>query len=115
MKKPPRQTVTEQFNDKESLVRAVEKLATDDLWIDRVNDKKGLGRVSNRKLLHLHDLLSRVKERFGSRKKLIEELLKIENRLKDGDYRARLEGHGTPRLWDLYQAAEKRAGKSGRA
>jgi len=113
MKKTPRQTVAERFNDKESLVQAVEKLGTDELWLDRVNDNKGLKRVSNRKLLHLHDLLTQIKTQFGSRKKLIDELLRSETREKDGDYRTRLERYSTPRLWDLYQAATRRAKKAG--
>jgi hypothetical protein len=108
MRKSPHQIVKERFNDKESLVKAVRDLGESGLWIDRLNDDKGLEMVSNRKLLHLHDLLVQVKERFGSRAKLIDALLEQENRGKDEGFRTRLEKYGTPRLWEMLQAAEKR-------
>ena len=109
MSKSPYQIVKERFTDKESLAKAVRELASADLWIDRLNDNKGLEMVSNRKLLHLHDLLTRVKERFGTRAKLIDALLEREKRSKDQGYRTRLEKFGTPRLWEMLQAGEKRA------
>ena len=115
MKKTPHQTVKERFNDKESLIKAVQELATDELWIDRLNSNKGLKRISNQKLLHLHELLARVKDQFGSRSKLIDALLQNDNRIKDEDYRTNLEKQSTPRLWELYQAANKRQKKASRA
>ena len=108
MQKSPIQSVKERFKDKQSLVKAVQELAGGDLWVDRVNDEKGLKMVSNRKLLHLHEILSGVKSDFGSRGKLIDELLKLQKRLKDQDYRKSLESLGTPKLWELFQAAKKR-------
>ena len=54
--KSPLNLVKERFGDKASLVAAVEKLATDDLWLDRVSEDKGLKRVSKAKLLHLHEV-----------------------------------------------------------
>jgi len=108
MKKSPLQEVKERFNDKESLVKAVRELGADELWIERLNGKKGLEMVSNRKLLHLHDLLIQVKERFGSRAELIDALLGQENRIKDQGYRTRLERYPTPRLWEMLRAGEKR-------
>jgi hypothetical protein len=112
MKKSPHQIVKERFNDKESLVRAVRELTAGELWIDRLNSNKGLEMVSNRKLLHLHDMLVQVKERFGSRKKLLDALLQQQNRSKDEGFRARLERYGTPRLWEMLQAGEKRQRKA---
>src|SRR6185503_17284715 len=57
MKTSPFKAMTERFGDKQKLVSALEKLVTDELWLKRVNEEKGLERVSNKKLLHLHDLL----------------------------------------------------------
>lgn len=108
MKKPPLSQVQERFESKEKLVSALEDLATEDLFIDRVSDQKGLRRVSNKKLLRLHSTLSAVKQRFGSRDKLIAAILEIDKRQKDQGYRARLEGYPTPRLLDLHGAAERR-------
>ena len=102
MKKSPLQIVNERFENKEGLVAAVRELAEGDLWLDRVNEDMGLEHVSNRKLLHLHEVLSQVKEKFGSRDALIGEIAKLEKREKDEGYRARLEAWPTPRLWDRY-------------
>ena len=71
MKKTPVSQVKERFESKDKLVAAVQKLATAELWSDRVNAAKGLGRVSNAKLVRLHDTLTDAKKRFGSRDKLI--------------------------------------------
>lgn len=112
MKKTPLQIVKERFNDKAGLVAAVQKLATDDLWLDRVNEDKGLDHVANDKLLKLHDTLTKVKDGFGSRSGLIDAILKAEKRDKDEGYRNRFETWSTPRLWDHYRAAQKRADRA---
>lgn len=109
MKKSPLQIVKEKFNDKAGLVAAVKALATDDLFVDRTNDEKGLEHVSNAKLLHLHEVLSTVKSEFGSRAKLIDGILAAEKRTKDTDYRTRFERWPTPRLLEYYRAGQKRA------
>jgi hypothetical protein len=115
MKSTPFNQVKERFGDKSKLVAAVTQLATADLWLDRVNEVKGLARVSNVKLLKLHDTLAAVKKDFGSRAKLIAEILKLEKRQKDDGYKARLDGFSTPRLADLHQAANKRSRRAAAA
>jgi len=109
MKTSPLQAVKERFGDKTKLVTAVQALATEDLWLSRVNEDKGLARVSNSKLLRLHDTLSRVKKDFGTRGKLIESILTLGKRQKDTGLKARLEGLPTPRLVDLQTSAARRA------
>jgi len=108
MKKSPFQIVEEKFKGKEGLIKAVKALASDELWIDRTNGEKGLERVSNRKLLHLLDVLTEIKSKFGSRSKLVDQVLTNQNRLKDRDYRSRLERFCTPQLWDIYRSQVKR-------
>jgi len=108
MKLSPLAQVKERFGSKEELVAAIQKLATDELFLDRVNEDKGLDTVSNKKLLHLHDVLTKVQEEFGSRDKLIDAICEVEKR-KDEGYRTRLGRWPTPRLYDWYQAAKKRA------
>ena len=108
MKSSPLAQVKDRFGSKEELVAKIRDLATDDLFLDRVNEDKGLERVSNRKLLHLHEVLSGVKEQFGSRDKLIDAICEAESR-KDEGYRDRLRRWPTPRLWDWYQAAKRRS------
>lgn len=108
MKKSPLALVKERFNDKAGLIKAVRDMATDALWLDRVNEDKGLDRVSNAKLLHLHEILSQVKKDFGSRDKLIGEIAKLQKRVKDTDFQAGLKKLSTPKLFETYRAAAKR-------
>ncbi len=111
--KSPLATVKEKFGDKTKLVEAAKALATEELWLgrtsaDRGNDR-GLEHVSNAKLLRLHAVFSEVKEKFGSRAKLIDEVLSAENRSKDAGLRKRLEAYPVPRLYDLLKSTKKRS------
>jgi hypothetical protein len=109
MIKSPLTAVKERFQDKAGLLKAVKELATEDLWIDRIDQNRGLDGISNKKLLRLHAVLSDVKKDFGSRAKLIAALLTQEKRDKDEGYKARLERFSTPRLYDQYKSGVKRA------
>jgi hypothetical protein len=107
MKKSPVAVVKERFESKDKLVEAVQKLATADLWLDRVSATKGLAKVSNQKLLKLHDVLTDAKKRFGSRDKLISAILELKKRTKDAGYGATLKSAPLPQLLDLHSAAER--------
>jgi len=107
MKKTPVSQVKERFESKEKLVAAVQKLATADLWSDRVNSAKGLGRVSNAKLVRLHDTLTDAKKRFGSRDKLIGSIVELNKRVKDKGFAAKLAAYPLPQLLDLHAAATR--------
>lgn len=109
MAKTPLALVKERFGDKAKLVAAIQSLATKDLWLDRVNSEKGLGRVSNEKLLRLHAALESAKKDFGTRDKLIAAISELEKRTKDDGYKARLAGYPLPRLLDLHGAAKLRS------
>jgi hypothetical protein len=111
MKNSPVSMVKDRYQSKDKLVEAVQKLASTDLWLDRVNPNKGLARISNQKLLRLHTLLSDAKSRFGSRDKLIGSILELEKRAKDDGYKARLQGYPLPRLLDLHGSLTRAAGK----
>jgi hypothetical protein len=106
--KSPLAVVKERFGDKEKLVAAVEKLANEDLWVSRTNKEKGLAHVSNAKLVRLHETFTAVKEKFGTREKLIEAILEVEKRAKDEGYKQHLSAFPVPRLWDLYKSTSKR-------
>jgi hypothetical protein len=105
----PVAAVKERFGDKEKLTSAIQALATKELWLDRVSEDKGLERASNAKLLRLHSVLSTAKERFGTRSKLVDAILQLENRAKDTGFKARLEDYPLPRLLDVLKGAEKRS------
>jgi hypothetical protein len=107
--KAPLSSVKERFKDKATLVKAVQGLMTDELWLDRMNADKGLDSVSNRKLLHLHDVLSEVKADFGSRAKLIDAIADALKRGKDADYKQSLQRHPTPRLYEMFRSSRKAA------
>jgi len=104
-----------QFEDKAKLISAVQALATSALWLDRVNADKGLAKVSNTKLLKLHAALTRAKQDFGSRDKLIGAVLDLDKRGKDEGYKARLAAYPLPRLLDLHDALSSSAKKASAA
>jgi hypothetical protein len=115
--KSPLATVKAKFGDKDKLVEAVKALATEELWLGRTSadrgadrgKNRGLEHVANAKLLRLHAILSEVKEKFGTRAKLVDDILEAEGRSKDTGLRKRYEAYPVPRLFDLYKAAKKRA------
>lgn len=110
MTQSPLQTLKKSWKNKAGLISEVKALATDGLWNgDRLNDDKGLDSVSNKKLLRLHEQLTRVKKEFGSRAKLIDAIAAAQTRGKDADYKKGLERHSTPRLLDLLSAAQRRS------
>ena len=107
--KHPLALVKEKFGEKSKLVAAVEKFVGDDLWVARTNKSKGLAHVPNAKLLRLHATFTAVKEKFGTRAKMIDAIMEIEKRTKDDGLKTRLLAFPVPRLWDMYKSAEKRA------
>ena len=111
--KSPLAIVKEKFGDKAKLVEAVKAFGSEDLWLGRTaadrGGDRGLSHVSNAKLLRLHAIFSEVKEKFGTRDKLVDEILTAENRSKDADYKKGLLAHPVPRLYDIYKSAKKRA------
>ena len=119
MSKSPLSIVKERFGDdpkkaKKKLVAAVKKVAGKDVWLDRLNEEKGLNHVSNKKLLHLEQVFEAVSKKVGSRDKLIGQIAKLQGRAKDDDYKARLGEESTPALWDRFQAVQSSAsGKPG--
>lgn len=117
MSNSPLSIVKERFGDdpkkaKEKLVAAVKKAAGKDLWLDRLNETKGLAHVSNKKLLHLEEILGKVAKEVGSRDKLIGEIVKLSGRPKDDDYKTRLAEESTPTLWDRFQVVQSSAARN---
>jgi hypothetical protein len=113
--KAPHAAVKDKFGDKAKLVSALEKLTGDDLWVSRTNKEKGLAHVSNSKLLRLHATFTEVKEKFGTRDKLIDAILQLENRGKDTGLRQKLSAWPVPRLFDAFKAASKRNASAAKA
>ena len=110
--KTPISLVKDKFGDKSKLVEAIEKFTGDDLWVARTNANKGLAHVSNAKLLRLHATFTVVKEKFGTRAKLIDAICELEKRTKDDGFKKRITAYPVPRLWDMYRSADKRVNGS---
>jgi len=91
---------------KTKLVEAVRSVAdAGDLWVDRLNEDKGLEHVSNKKLLRLLETFEAVKG-FGGRDKVIAAIVAGEGRDKDKFYKAHFAEWSTKRLWDHYQGMD---------
>ncbi len=71
--------------------------------------RKRLLGAANKKLLHLHAVASTVKDKYGSRDKLVQAAVTALGRTKDKDYATKLGTLSTPRLLDLTKVAERRA------
>ena len=113
MKTTPLAEIKERFGSKEKLVKELKAMFDKgDLFENRLNPDKGLLRVSNAKLLALYDLGTEIKERFSTRAKMTEDLLKMMKREKDEQFRAKLESWGLPRLWDYYKSVAKKLSKA---
>jgi hypothetical protein len=115
MSSSPLAQVKERFGDKAKLVAAVQALATEALWLDRLNSEKGLAKVSNAKLLKLHASLSKAKDDFGSRDKLVEAILTLEKRGTDAGLKAGLASQPLPRLLDRHARLTRAAKQSASA
>jgi hypothetical protein len=110
--KTPLAVVKDKFGDKKKLVEALQALTGEALWVSRTNAAKGLAHVSNAKLLRLYATFTEVKEKFGTREKLIDAIVELEKRTKDAGYRQRLAAWPVPRLYDAYRSLQKREKKS---
>jgi len=109
----PLALVKSKFGEKSKLVEAVKAFTEGDFWLGRLatdrGGDKGLARVSNAKLLKLHATFTEVKEKFGTRDKLIGDILDLEKRTKDDGFKKRISAYPVPRLYDLYKASARRA------
>jgi hypothetical protein len=109
MKQTPLAEIKDRFGSKDELVKELKKLFDKgNLFENRLSADKGLAHVSNAKLLKLYDVAMEVKERFSTRDKLIDDLLKTLGRVRDEGLRARYERWGLPRLWDHYKSATRK-------
>jgi hypothetical protein len=109
-KETPLQAVKRLYGSKEKLIDKLVDLARDPDE-DAGEVKERLATVSNKKLLRLADVQKRVKDKYGSRDKLVDALGKSMGKAKDADYLASLGSISTARLLDMARRAERRATK----
>lgn len=104
----PMARVKERFGSKADLVKTlVEPLAAADEDTDALRDR--LLKASNQQLLRLQRVIATVKEKWGSRDKLIDAIGKAMNKAKDKDYLAKLSTFSLPRLLDIATHSARRA------
>jgi hypothetical protein len=104
--KSPLEKVNDDFGGKDKLVEKLVGLLESDE--SKEDLRKRLLSVANKKLLRLHRVASAVRERYGSRDKLLEQTVTVIGRPKDKDIRTRLEGLSTSRLLDMAHVSERR-------
>ena len=71
--------------------------------------KKRLQSSSNTKLLRLLETATELKDRFGTKEKLVDAILTKLGRKQDADYRKKLLAWSPGRLLDLHRAKERSA------
>ena len=104
----PKHRVTEIHGGKDALAKTLAaSLATESEDSDTVAGK--LATASNAQLLRLQKVVQAVKDKWGSREKLVEALTSGTKQGKDKDYLAKLATFSLPRLYDLATSAERRA------
>lgn len=108
--KSPLAVVKDKFGGKDKLVDQIvgmlESPASDE---PKDELRKRLLGAANKKLLHLHAVASTVKDKYGSREKLVAAAATALGRTKDKDYVTKLGTLSTPRLLDLTKVAERKA------
>lgn len=92
---------------KKELIEKVKSVATGDLWVEKLNDGKGLSGISNKKLLRLHAIFTKAASRFSSRAQIVDAIVAAEGRGKDADYKKHFAEWPVPRLMDRLGAVEK--------
>jgi hypothetical protein len=76
---------------------------------DKDELKQRLQSSSNTKLLRLLETATELKDRFGTKEKLVEAILAKMGRTQDADYRTKLLGWSPARLLDLHRSKERSA------
>ncbi len=109
--KSPLARVKEQFGSKDKLVDALVGLPEG--VFERHNEdkdafRKRLSSAANTKLLRMLEVGKAVKERFGSKEKLVDAILTQMNRGKDADYRGKLAQFSVSKLFARIGTLEKK-------
>lgn len=103
MKKSPLQKVRDEFGSKEELAKRLLPLLERPEGESQEAFARRLGAASNLKLLRLWRAEHAVKERFGSKEKLVDALVTAKFGKDNADYRASLNGLTKTRLLDLHR------------
>ena len=104
----PKARVSELHGGKQALAKELApSLARDNEDSDVIETR--LRTASNTQLLRLQSVVAAVKQKWGSREKLIEAIGDAQKKSKDKDYLTKLATFPLPRLYDLATSIERRA------
>lgn len=104
----PKAKLAAAHGSKEALAKTLApSLARPDEDTDAI--ARRLKTASNTQLLRLHRVVETVKQKWGSREKLIQAITDAAKKGKDKDYVAKLDTFSLPRLVDLATSAARRA------
>jgi hypothetical protein len=104
----PRARVLENHGSKEALAKSLAAvIARSDQDTDLLETQ--LKKASNAQLLRLSRVTATVKQKYGSRDKLIAAIGSSQKKDKDKDFLAKLDSCSLPQLLDLAASAERRA------
>lgn len=104
----PKARVAAAHGSKQALAKSLAtSIARDDEDTDVIANR--LEKASNTQLLRLQHVVSTVKEKYGSREKLIAAIGAAEKKSTDKDYLAMLDTLSLPNLLDLATSVEHRA------
>ncbi len=106
--KSPLSIVNETFGAKDKLVdKLMAMLDRDEEPKDEL--RKRLLAAANSRLLNLHRVATTVKEKFGSRDKLVAQAATVAGKAKDKDFLSHLDSQSDARLLDMIVTAERKA------
>ena len=108
--KTPMQLVHEEHGGKEKLVDKILGSLEADGEEDKADLKRRLLSASNKKLLRLAKSAQVLKEKYGSKEKLVGQVAEALGRAKDADFVKRLDGYTQGRLLDLAKSLHRGGG-----
>lgn len=103
MKKTPLQLVKDEFGSKDALASKLIPLLTVPEDEDKAEFERRIRTASNKKLLRLWKAEHAVKDQFGSKDKLIAEIVKAKFNGSNADYASRISRYTSTRLLDLHR------------
>ena len=106
-KETPVQAVKRLYGSKEKLIEQVADVARS-AGEEASEVKDRLIAVSNQKLLRLAEVGKVIKDKYGSRDKLVVSLSQALGKAKDKDYVEKLKGLSPSRLLDMMKTAERK-------
>jgi hypothetical protein len=105
LKESPLAQVKRLHGSKEKLIEALAADLARETGESKDEVLERLAGAPNTKLLRLHQAVASMRDKYGSKDKLIQALSQARGHGKDQDYAAKLQTYSIPRLLDMIRAA----------